>query len=129
MKPLFDLLKKYALKFGSIGVLNTLFQHLCYLGLITLNCPYTLSQILSFSLALTLSFILNCTLNYKVKMTFKTAITFIGANIPSFVIQAIALQVLVAGLGIHEKIALLLTLTITVPTSFILVTKGMIQNR
>ncbi|MBQ5749183.1 MAG: hypothetical protein IIV87_03390, partial [Oscillospiraceae bacterium] len=70
----------------------------------------------------------NCKFNYQVQLTFNRLFTFFKANSPSFLIQAIALRILVHWIGIPEQVALILTLGITIPLSFILITKGMTKD-
>ena len=52
---------------------------------------------------------------------------FILANLPSLILQGVVLHGLVHGMGAEEKIALVLTLGMTVPLSFMLVSSGMLK--
>lgn len=122
-------IKTYAIKYGLIGVLNTAVQQVLYLIFLKLSCPYQLSQTASYIMALTLSFVLNSTLNYGVSMSWQLFKQFIFANIPAYLIQFFVLTVLVGGLGWHQKISLFLTLFLTIPLSFTLVSLGMFKKK
>lgn len=122
-------LKKHALKFGCIGLLNTITQQGVYLGLVGLGCYYLLAQVLSFFVALALSFVLNSRWNYRAELSLRSAYLFLIANLPSWGIQAISLWIWVRGIGVSEQWALLLTLMVTVPVSFICVTNNMLKSR
>lgn len=121
-------LKKHALKFGCIGLLNTVTQQVVYLGLIGWGCYYLFAQILSFLVALMLSFVLNSQWNYQVELSLRSAYLFLMANLPSWGIQSISLWVLVQRIDVPEQLALLLTLMVTVPVSFICVTFNMLRQ-
>lgn len=122
-------LKKHALKFGCIGLLNTVTQQVVYLGLIGWGCYYLFAQILSFLVALTLSFVLNSQWNYQVELNLRSAYLFLMANLPSWGIQAVSLWIWVQAAGVSEEWALLLTLMMTVPVSFICVTINMLKSK
>ena len=124
-----NVLKKYAVKFGCIGVINTGVQHVLYGLFIVGRMNYLLAQGLSFGVALMVSFVLNAKWNYQVSLSVQKGFTFLMANLPSFFLQAILLSLLVQVFKVREEIALLCTLFFTIPLSFILITRGMLKKK
>ncbi|MGL4336607.1 MAG: GtrA family protein [Turicibacter sp.] len=129
IKTISSVFYKYFLMFGMIGAINTILQQIIYLFFIMGSVQFLLAQVLSFGLALLVSFFLNSTYNYKVKMTWRLFYDFVLANIPACVLQFVILNLLVGYLNINESIGLMVTLVITVPLSFILISMSMLKKK
>lgn len=131
MQRLGLLIRKYLVKFGMVGVLNTIIQQLLYLILIILifaTVPLLVSQTISFLIAFLCSYVLNSKFTYRVPLSFKQLISFLMANLPSYFIQLFVLIVIVEGLHVPKSIALFFTLFITIPITFILVSFSMVKS-
>lgn len=128
MQRLGLLIRKYLVKFGMVGVLNTIIQQLLYLILIFATVPLLVSQTISFLIAFLCSYVLNSKFTYRVPLSFKQLISFLMANLPSYFIQLFVLIVIVEGLHVPKSIALFFTLFITIPITFILVSFSMVKS-
>lgn len=121
-------IKKYGLKFGGIGVLNTLVQQTSYGLFLLMGMTYLMAQGVSFGMAVGVSFVLNATWNYQVPLTIRRGLSFLGATIPSFLLQRGMLKVLVQSMGVSEYLAMFLTLGVTIPLSFLLTTISLLKQ-
>lgn len=129
MQQLKAFILKYLLKFGIVGILNTLIQNGIYFVLVLLNVQFLISQTLSFLIAFLGSYVLNSKFTYQVPMSWKQLVSFFLANVPAYLIQLLVLVIVVEGFGIEKSIALCCTLFITIPLSFILVSVSMLKSK
>ena len=123
-----EFIQKYFIKFGMVGVVNTLGQQGLYLIIVSLGFHILFAQTISFIIAFCVSFILNGWYTYRVPLTKRLFCDFIIANLPAYLIQSVVLLVIVGGFGVPKMIALACTLIITVPVSFCLVTLKMVNK-
>lgn len=123
-----EFIQKYFIKFGMVGVVNTLVQQGLYLIIVSLGFHILFAQTISFIIAFCVSFILNGWYTYRVPLTKRLFCDFIIANLPAYLIQSVVLLVIVGGFGVPKMIALACTLIITVPVSFCLVTLKMVNK-
>ena len=123
MKKIFQEKLKWSnfFKFGGIGLLNTFIQQLSYVYLLRFS-SLSLSQILSFGIALSFSYLANSRYNYHVPLSLKKFLRFSLANLPAWILQFVSLHIIVDLFQVPEKLALLSTLLVTIPLSFILIT-------
>ncbi len=129
MRQLEVLIRRYLVKFGMVGVLNTVIQQLLYLILILATVPLFVSQTISFLIAFLCSYVLNSKITYGVPLSLKQLMSFLMANLPAYLIQLIALIIMVERLQVPKSIALFFTLFITIPLTFILVSLSMVKSK
>ena len=128
LKKMIEFIQKYFIKFGMVGVVNTLVQQGLYLIIVSLGFHILFAQTISFIIAFCVSFILNGCYTYRVPLTKRLFCDFIIANLPAYLIQSVVLLVIVGGFGVPKMIALACTLIITIPISFCLVTLKMVNK-
>lgn len=129
MRQLKEFILKYLLKFGVVGILNTLIQNGIYFVFILLKVQFLVSQTLSFLIAFLCSYVLNSKFTYRVPLSLKQLVTFFLANVPAYLIQLFVLVIVVEGFAVPKSIALFCTLFITIPLSFILVSVSMVKSK
>ncbi len=59
------------LRFGIIGVINTVHYYIWYLLFLYFNIPYVISHTIAFTLSMIGSYFLNCYFTFKTKPTLK----------------------------------------------------------
>ena len=129
MKQIKEFILKYFLKFGIVGVINTLTQQLLYFILITLETQFVIAQTFSFIVAFLGSYLLNSKFTYKIPLSLGQFFSFLLANLPAYFIQFLVLIIFVEGLDFSKTISLFLTLFITIPLTFILVSLNMVKSK
>ena len=109
-------------KFGSffvIGLINTLSSQLLYILFVTLSITASLSSLFSDILTMVLSYFLNMKFTYKIKPSFKTFISFPFSYIPGWIVNMLMVVICVDLLHVREVFAKLVSIPITVPLNFI----------
>lgn len=111
------------LKFGLIGVLNTVISYVVYLILIKLGIHYIVSNLISFSVSVVNSFCWNQKYVFTGnrnriwwKTFAKTYISYAGTGI---VLSSLLLFLWIDIFGITKEIAPMMSLVLTVPINFI----------
>ncbi len=111
------------LKFGLVGVLNTVIAYVVYLFFIMLGIHYMVSNLIGFSVSVINSYYWNNRYVFKVdrqrvwwKTLAKTYISYAGTGI---LLSSLLLFLWVDVCGIMEEVAPLLNLLFTVPINFI----------
>ena len=113
-------------KFGIVGVSNTLISYVSYLIFIFVVCHYVLASVLSFIVSVTNSFYWNNKYVFKEKVKnsrslLKTyARTFLAYASTGLLLANILLVLLVDVAGISEVIAPLINLIVTIPLNFVI---------
>lgn len=114
------------IKFGIVGVSNTLISYIVYMVGITVGIHYLLANFIAFAVSVSNSFYWNNRYVFKqedgeersaLKAFVKTALSYAGTGL---VLNSILLAVQVDILGIPEWLAPLINLVITVPLNFVL---------
>lgn len=109
-------------KFGSffvIGLINTLSSQLLYILFVTLSITASLSSLFSDILTMVLSYFLNMKFTYKIKPSFKTFVSFPFSYIPGWIVNMLMVVICVDLLHVREVFAKLVSIPITVPLNFI----------
>lgn len=109
-------------KFGSffvIGLFNTGCSQLIYMLLVILNIKSYISSILSDAITMIFSYFLNMKFTYQLKPSWKTFISFPLSYIPGWTVNALMVVFCVQILHIDELWAKLVSIPITVPLNFI----------
>lgn len=113
-------------KFGIVGVSNTLISYVSYLIFIFVGCHYVLASVLSFIVSVTNSFYWNNKYVFKEKVKnsrslLKTyARTFLAYASTGLLLANILLVLWVDVAGISEVIAPLINLIVTIPLNFVI---------
>lgn len=113
-------------KFGIVGVSNTLIHYVTYLVCISLGCHYLVASIIGFMISVINAFYWNNKYVFVQKDNetrslwkafFKTFLSYAGTGL---VLENILLVIWVQFLHIHEAIAPIVTLLITIPINYLL---------
>ena len=113
-------------KFGLVGVSNTLISYVVYMLLVALGVNYLLSSVIGFTVSVANSFHWNNKYVFvegenenrsKLKAFVKTFLAYAGTGL---VLSNILLFLWVDTLGIHKALGPLINLFITVPLNFII---------
>lgn len=109
------------IKFGIVGLSNTVIGLGSYYLFLYLGCHYMIANILSWILSVFNAFYWNSKYVFKTTNTWLKALlkTYVSYGI-SFIIGAIILYILVEIVNISDIIAPVLVLVITIPLNFIL---------
>lgn len=116
-----DLIKQF-IKFGIIGVSNTLISLIIYYILVYFNCNYIIANIIGFLVSVLNAYYWNNKYVFetenknKIKVMIKVYVSY-GIT---FVISNLLLYVLVDKVGLSKYIVPLINLCVTVPLNFIL---------
>ena len=115
-----EFFNKNFIKFGIIGVINTINYNLLYiLGLLVFN--YMISNIIAYVISLIISFLLNCKYNFKVKPTLKKLLLFPLSGLATFLCQTIGLYLLVDLFNCSEYISAFISSLAAIPITFVIV--------
>jgi putative flippase GtrA len=117
---------KQFVKFGVVGISNTLVSYIVYVALVYLGLNYLISSMAGFALSVLNAFYWNNKYVFTRKgqpnrialIPFLKCVLSYG--ITGLVLQNILLYVLVARLGVSKFLAPLVILTLTVPLNYIL---------
>ena len=124
MKKIIDKVKNVFLtkKFGSffvIGLFNTGCSQLLYMVFVVMNIAAGLSSILSDVITMVFSYFLNMKFTYQLKPSLKTFISFPLSYVPGWIVNALMVVLCVDVLMIDKLWAKLVSIPITVPLNFI----------
>ena len=116
------------IRFGIVGVMNTINFYLIYYILLLLSLPYMPSYIIAYGLSMIGSYFLNTFFVYKSTVSIKKFLQFPLVYVVQFLINLVAIYVCVEIFGIREELAPFLFLPITVLITFTL-TKFIIEPK
>ncbi|NMM61824.1 YfhO family protein [Clostridium sp. P21] len=111
------------LRFGIIGVINTIHYYIWYLFLLWLKVPYVISHTIAFTFSMIGSYFLNCFFTFKVKPTLKKFIKYPLTTLANYLVSTFSLILLVKILKVNPSIAALLASIIPIPITFIMTHK------
>ena len=114
-------------RFGLVGVVNTLFYYASYL-LLVLVLPYLVAHVLAFAVAMTASFFLNCRFTYRTRPTWRKFLLFPLTVAANFLITTVGVAVLVELLDVDERVAPLVAAVAAIPLTF-LATRAVLVGR
>lgn len=106
------------IRFGIVGVLNTIVYYLLYLVLREF-VPYLIAHAIAFVLSMVGSFFLNCYFTFRQRPTWRRFVLFPLSNLTNFVVTSVGLYVLVQFAGMSERIAPLVAASVAVPVTFV----------
>lgn len=106
------------LRFGTIGVINTIHYYIWYILLLWLKVPYIISHTVSFTFSMIGSYFLNCYFTFKVKPTFAKFVKFPLTTLTNYIVSTFSLILLVNMFHISPKLAALLASILPIPITF-----------
>lgn len=105
--------------FALVGVVNTAVYAVVFL--VALHAvDYLVAHVVAFVVSMVGSFFLNCRITYRVRPTLKAFLIFPLTNAASFVVSTSSLAVLVSGLGLPVRAAVLVAAVLPIPVTFLL---------
>lgn len=119
------LLNKYPniikfIKFGFIGLLNTLVFNGIYNLFLYINLFYIIALTLAYIISIYFSYFLNAKFVHDVKITMKTALLFPLTYIPNYIITTGGAIILVQSLNVDKRIAAFIASLIAIPITFVI---------
>lgn len=114
-------------RFGLVGVVNTLVYYASYL-LLVLALPYLVAHVLAFGVAMTTSFFLNCRFTYRTRPTWRKFLLYPLTVAANFLITTVGVAVLVELLDVDERVAPLIAAVAAIPLTF-LATRAVLVGR
>ncbi|EJO5349482.1 YfhO family protein [Clostridium botulinum] len=115
------------LRFGIIGIINTVHYYIWYLLFLHINIPYVISHTIAFTLSMIGSYFLNCYFTFKTKPTLIKFIKYPLTTLANYLISTFSLILLVNFFHIKSSIAVLWAAILPIPITF-LVTKHVLKN-
>lgn len=107
-------------KFGSVGVLNTVFSYLLFCVLIYLDVFYLVASMLSFLSGTLLSYLMNSKYTFSVYANTRSFVKFLVIMLVSLLISLILLYVFKNVVGVHVLIAQVLVVLVRFPIVYLL---------
>lgn len=114
-------------RFGFVGVSNTVIYYVCYVFLLFLGVNYIISNIISFSVGVLNSYLLNNKYVFKSQNELSKSLryrvfakTYISYFFSGVILSNLILFYCVNNLHLSEVVSPLICLLITVPTNFVL---------
>ncbi|CAM4332478.1 putative flippase GtrA [Paenibacillus endophyticus] len=107
------------IKFGFIGALNTAFTYLLYLVLLNFF-SYSIAYSISYIVGIVFSYFFNSYFVFKIPVSLSNFLRFPIVYVVQYFLNLLLIFVLVDKLLISEQIALLISIVVTFPISFVL---------
>lgn len=120
-------LQAQVVRFGAVGVLNTLTYYGTYL-LLHRVLPYLAAHVLAFLVSMCGAFLLHSWFTYRTRPTWRRFLLFPVTVAANFVITTLGVAVLVEGVGVDERAAPLLAALAAIPVTF-LMTRAVLVGR
>jgi len=105
-------------RFGLVGVVNTLTYYACYLALRTV-APYLFAHVVAFALSTVGSFFLNSYVTYRTRPTWRRFLLFPLTVLINFVVTTAGVALLVEVVGLDERPAPLVAALAAIPFTFL----------
>lgn len=117
------------LKFGSIGVLNTVLSYLTFVVLIRLNVHYLNASGLSFIVGTLFSYVVNSRYTFYAQRDIWDFTKFLSVTLASITFSLLLLYILKSKLGIPVLIAQILIVIIRFPFIYLLMKFVVFQSK
>lgn len=112
-------MKRELLKFVIVGVINTLHYYILYVCLIELfGSNYLVSYVIATCSSMIGSYFLNTYFTYQVKPQWKSFLLFPLSQLANVFIQFLGLIILIDILQLHELLAPILLVFISIPITY-----------
>ncbi|EGQ7647744.1 MULTISPECIES: GtrA family protein [Vibrio] len=115
-------------KFGSVGIMNTLVSYLVFCVLIYFDVYYLTSSVLSFLVGSAFSYIMNSIYTFSVCTNVRSFFKFITITAGSLFLSVLLLYIFKSIVGIHVLISQILVVLIRFPIVYLLM-KRIIFNQ
>lgn len=119
---------KQALRFGLVGVVNTLIYFGLYLVILRW-APYLVAHFVAMVVAMVASFFLNVYFTYRTRPTWRKFLLFPLGNLASYVILTGGITLLVEVLHVDTRVAPLIAASIAIPVTFVLTRTVLLHDR
>lgn len=106
-------------RFGAVGVANTVIYYVVYLGLRT-QMMYMIAHVCAFTFAMICSYFLNCYITFKARPRWRTFLLYPLSNVASFTLTTVGLPIAVGVFGVDQRIAPLAVAIFAVPITYLL---------
>ena len=123
MKNRFRALAAQFIKFGMVGVSNTLISLLCYYAFLAMGCHYLVGNTIGFLASVVNAYFWNSRLVFREKQETQAGRAFAKvflSYLGSFLLSTGLIWLMVEVLGISDRIAPILRLLVTIPLNFVL---------
>ncbi|WP_169083624.1 GtrA family protein [Paenibacillus sp. PL91] len=118
---------KVVIKFGMVGLLNTLITYILYLVLLD-HYPYVISYSVSYVAGIFISYFFNTLFVFKQPISLKNLLKFPIIYLVQYLLNLLLMFILVDTLNINEKFSLIISIIVTFPITFIL-SKYVLKNK
>ncbi|WP_256711108.1 GtrA family protein [Paenibacillus sp. FSL A5-0031] len=106
-------------KFGLVGLLNTIITYILYLFLLD-HFPYSLAYTISYVAGIIISYFFNTIFVFKQSVSLSNFLKFPVVYLVQYLLNLLLMFVVVNKLLINEKIALIISIAVTFPITFVL---------
>jgi uncharacterized membrane protein YfhO/putative flippase GtrA len=106
------------LRFGFVGVTNTIVFYMFYLIFLKLNIFYLTSYTIAFIISMIGSYFMNCFFTFKTKPTLMKFIKFPLTVLANYIISSILIVILVSGFNIDKAIAAIFAAILPIPITY-----------
>jgi putative flippase GtrA len=113
------LIRSEALRFLIAGAINTAVTYVIYLALLT-PLGYTLAYTVAYIAGIALAYTLNTRFVFRVRQRVREMLLFPLVYAFQYLIGVVTLQLAINQLGIPQKLALLASIGVTIPVTFLL---------
>jgi len=108
------------MKFGLVGISNTLIAFICFNSLVYFQVPYLFANFIGYGIGMINSYYWNYRFVFKQKTSIKTIVKFILGNLIVFIFSSSLLYLFIDVAGLHTQIAYIMSLSITMVINFLL---------
>jgi len=104
-------------RFGLVGVANTLVSYLVYLALLPW-LPYFAAFVAGWVVGVVFSYLVNCRFTYRVRPTWRSFALFPLSSLPNIVLSSAGVLLMVEILGWDRRVAPLVATLLAVPLAY-----------
>jgi uncharacterized membrane protein YfhO len=115
------------LRFGFVGVTNTIVFYTLYLIFLRLNIFYVTSYTIAFIISMIGSYFLNCFFTFKTKPTIIKFIKFPLTVLANYIISTVSIIILVSGFQVDKSIAAIFAAILPIPITYFVT--GFVLNK
>ena len=109
----------YLIRFIILGVINTILTYFIYLIFLSL-LPYVWAYSITYLLGLTNSYLFSSYWVFKKKIAIKSGMNFLIYYLSNYLVNIIALWIFIDLIGLSEKIAPLITISLLTPFFYLI---------
>ena len=109
----------YLIRFIILGVINTILTYFLYLILLFL-LPYVWAYSITYLFGLTISYFLSSYWVFKKNIAIKSGMYFLIYHLSNYLVNIMALWIFIDLIGLSEKIAPLITISLLTPIFYLI---------